>query len=195
MRGRAVAMKLAQRRCWMNGRNKNSELDGLRKDFEWSLKPVLTLMKSIGIPLRMSSSNAARMEVDDPNISCFSCRRKAFVVFSFVLFFLNVLCQCYAIVIQISFLNDESSKVVSLRSKFSSTAFWNHYIETVNNIVTTIGSQTLVLFVCFTHNWQQLVWVLQRTEQQHFYSESDYKTFRKAIYLASVLGVMVFIIT
>lgn len=146
-------------------------------DFEWSLKPMTTLMRCVGIPLNFR----CYQQFDSGGCSWFGA------CFGILLFFIDALCQFRLTATTIYQANELQS---SNNSSHSVALKWNVCINSMNYVILILGSHTL-LFAVLVVNWPQCLRVLRCIEERSFYKERDFKKFRIPCSVMLILSVMV----
>ena len=143
----------------------------LRLDFEWSFRPILTVIPCIGVPLNH--------RFDPPLQGQESClllwhRCRYWIVFGFALvaFFLNILSQLSAISFGWTYFTLAFSK-----NYISTTSLVTELINMASHVIITVGGHLMA--IAFTlPNWPRLTKILHEMEDKKMFSSIDFKIFR-----------------
>lgn len=146
----------------------------LKPNFEWSLKPMTTLLCCLGIPLHLQSSQQY--------FRFFSQRTCWWMVTSLglFLFFLHLECHLIstAFLMSLSQMNEINASTTIYEKLTSSSALaWNNFIDNTNTMTLVLGSH-ITMLTCLLTNWCQVAKILNRIEELLFYTDHDYKRFR-----------------
>ena len=139
----------------------------LRPDFEWSLKPLLVLMRCFGFPLDFQLSK------------CSNDHHRGYLWwivagFGFLNYFLNAECHFYWIGEKIdSVINDPT--VTGRRWTLTSAIFSNFVINMGYISVMLVGSHGMMMHMAL-NNWRHITTVLISMER--LYSDQDFRKFR-----------------
>ncbi len=155
--------KVASRQlCW-NRANSTSKI----RDFEWSLKPFILFLRSIGVPLEFQSSQQSLKDR----------RRSWWIVtaFGFLAFFLNAECILYWVGENVSQIANDLQ--VS-KERTRTFAVFSNAILIVNTAVIYLGSHGLLIKLALMEDWCQMIRILKLMEREMVYSDEDYRRFR-----------------
>jgi len=141
--------------------------------FDWSIGPLVSLMKAVGLPLNNSKN------VEKEPIKLFS-KIKAFMVHGIALFafLINVETKLYYLGLYFLSILKEN------QGTNSSTSLWNVVISKVNYNFGACGTHLGLLGWTLVH-WQSFIRVLHHIEREFKLSQSDYRQIR----IISLIGI------
>lgn len=142
--------------------------------FERSSKPLLILMRYLGIPLNFESSKQ---------------RGHWWIITGLGIFYFFLHVECYSIfLVNCLFGNSDSSFVDSVKSTFA--LIWNSRIDFVNGYVLYVGSHLTAMLFLLT-NWCHLANNLKCLEQGLYYTTSNFKRFQATFVKGLIATVVV----
>lgn len=149
--------------------------------FDWSLGPLVSLMKAVGLPL--NSKN-----VEKEPIKYFS-KIKVFVVHAIALFafLVNVETNLYSLGLEfLSILKWEANQ-----GAHSTTSLWNVVIGKVNYAFGNCGTHLGLLGWTLVH-WQSFIRVLHQLEREFQLDHVDYRKLRTISLIGVVFLILVY---
>ena len=155
----------------------------LRLDFEWSFRPILTVIRCIGVPLdhRFDPTLQGQENYLQPWHRC-----RCWIVFGFALlaFLLNILSQLSALSFTWMYFTLAFSK-----NYISTTSFVTDLINMASHAIITVGGHLMA--IAFTlPNWPRLTKILYEMEDKMLFSAADFKIFR-SVCRKGILALMV----
>lgn len=137
-------------------------------NLEWSLQPILTWMRLIGVPLHRNQGNGLELYLKTG--------------FSGILFFFNMTISLVFFISSIVFMTSSNDSAASFRQEFSLTAtwLWNSIIGRSNHSIANLGSH-LALLAFTAIKWPSLMKNFQKLvneEKSTFLTTEDYKRTR-----------------
>ena len=166
------AEKVVFQRCRWTGKKL------LRPDFEWSLKPLLVLMRCFGFPLEFQFSKSS----NDHRRGCLWWIVSGF---GFLNFFLNAECHFYWIGEKIdSVINDS----IVTEGRWTSANFSNFVIGMIYVTAMIVGSHGMMMNMAL-NNWLHITTVLISMER--LYSDQDFIKFRVVSSFGVAAAIMV----
>ncbi len=138
-----------------------------KMSFRWSLQPMLTWMRCIGVFL------------DSPGIISSNRTRAFVIVFGFFLFCVHSYRNGIITVALIqSLINSNYYSTTDKQQKPEVGAIWNEFITSFNHTMVTVVSQILLISAAAT-KWSSLVKILYKMERSNFFEPKDYERFRQ----------------
>ena len=169
--------------------------------FEWSLKPLLVLLRCFGVPLyfeehRPASPCAANADAAITSSACSNKERlwrKVNTAISFLLFPLSAVYLCALLATDEGLAaedDDDEERSSFVHSSLTSTVSWNRYIELACSVFVIVTGHALLLV--FAHGqWRHFVRLFSVMEHQLEYTREDYQRFRVISYTALTAVLMV----
>lgn len=157
---------------WDHRKNK------LKPDFEWSLSPLLVLLRCFGVPLDFQSPKG-------PTKNRHLCSWWFITCMGLFSFFLNV--EHHFIIIGQEIV---AASKLTVGQKSTSVYNWNRYIELTMIITALMGTHGM-LVVLAHKNWRHLSLILHSMEEHIYYTDQDYKRFRLACIAGATAIVLV----
>lgn len=131
------------------------------KDFNWSFKPLITLMRVLGIFPPLQTINKEEKKIFN-------------LVFRISTWLVTGSIQLYLVYV-VLFGNSNSFFVAA---KYKSTSKWNNMFFYTTHMLHTIGIHTFIL-ISFNYHWKTLQTSLESTETQQLRRHIPYTNLRK----------------
>lgn len=140
-------------------------LPNVKMSFRWSIQPMLTWMRYIGVHL------------DQPGIAVSTQSRCLVTLFGLFTFFISICRNGYLFVRLVQYLTDPEIFMTNSKRQAGYATIWNGVIAGFNEIMLVSVSHLFLLSAAAT-KWTSLVQVLLQMEKDNFFEPRDYKRFR-----------------
>lgn len=135
--------------------------------FQWSLQPMLTWMRCIGIYL------------ESPDNKVSFCRFRCLITcFGVIVFFVNIFLNSMSVVTFAVYLGKSQTWAILKSKRFTSTRIWSQVITALNHSFLIAGSHTSLLMPAYSKKWLELIEVLREMEKDKIFEPKDYERFR-----------------